>query len=146
MTEFSITKNEAKDFVLAVMNGGKKLERNDITNPWLSTFMNEMDTILKQVAKLNPDLYKESVKCKTDKYNFEGSTLNKVLCSYENLILLWCLYYCRQNEIGVGALIFDGMLVRKDDIKGEEDFLNDLNEYLYEKTNIAGIQFVVKPI
>lgn len=146
MTEFSLTKNEAKDFILAVMNGGKKIERNDITNPWLSTFMNEMDTILKKVVKLNPNLYKESVKCKTDKYNFEGSTLNKVLCSYENLILLWSLHYCRQNEIGVGALIFDGMLVRKDDIKDEEEFLNDLNEYLYEKTNITGVEFVVKPM
>ena len=50
--------------------------------------------------------------------------------------------YLTTMKFNVDVLIFDGFLVRKDD-KFDENILEGLNEYIYEKTQYD-IEFIMK--
>ena len=62
-------------------------------------------------------IYKIIYECKTDKRNINGSFISHVLQNIENEILM-CIYSeCIKLNYKVGVLVFDGLMIEKNDTK-----------------------------
>ena len=55
-----------------------------------------------------------------EKYNFNGSVMNKILCMYENKILQECISVVNSQNIEICALMFDGLMVYGNFYENEE--------------------------
>ena len=74
MDNYQINKGDVKQLFLTVMNRGK---RDGITDPFLTKFRAECESIHTFIASLNPKLYTDV--CKRKEYNFNGSLTNIIL-------------------------------------------------------------------
>jgi len=139
--EYNLDKADVKQLFLTVMNGGN---REGITNPFFLKFKEECTRIHKFINSLNEGLMKE-VKKRKD-FNIDGSVTNIILCELENLILLTSVQYLINLGYSVDVLVFDGMMIRKDENKPltEELFIN-LSGYVLDKTGYD-IKFVEKEL
>lgn len=125
-----ITRDEAKQTLLSILNGGKC---EKVVSPFIDKFKNEIKLIHKQICLLNPEEYK---KVKTRKeYNQEGSMMNILLCKLEHNVLMHSVQYMKSIGFNVDVLVFDGFMVRKEDIQITKEILQDLQKYVKEKTN-----------
>ncbi|CAC5400525.1 unnamed protein product [Mytilus coruscus] len=115
MTYEGISRDDAKTYLLAIING--KIVRLKHDAPaWLRDYYGGMRQIMEEVIKLNPDLHKlacESKEKRGTDYNIEGTTVNYVMCSLENKALMAAFDYLTEQEIEVGALVFDGLMIHK---------------------------------
>ncbi|CAC5417575.1 unnamed protein product [Mytilus coruscus] len=115
MTYEGISRDDAKTYLLAIING--KIVRLKHDAPaWLREYYGGMRQIMEEVIKLNPDLHKlacESKEKRGTDYNIEGTTVNYVMCSLENKALMAAFDYLTEQEIEVGALVFDGLMIHK---------------------------------
>jgi len=141
MNEYQLEKGDVKELFLSVMNGGK---REGITEPFFNKFKSECERIHMFIASLNPKLYKDV--CKRKEFNVNGSLTNIILCTLENEILLNAVQYLMSKNYKVDVLVFDGCMVRKEEDKEiSNELLNELNEYVLEKTGYD-IKFVEKEL
>jgi hypothetical protein len=141
MNEYQLEKGDVKELFLSVMNGGK---REGITEPFFNKFKTECERIHMFIASLNPKLYKDV--CKRKEFNVNGSLTNIILCTLENEILLNAVQYLMSKNYKVDVLVFDGCMVRKEEDKEiSNELLNELNEYVLEKTGYD-IKFVEKEL
>lgn len=120
---------DAKNVVLSILNGGKC---DNITGDFIDRFKNEIKLIHKQICFLNPEEMKK-VKSRKE-YNQEGSMVNIILCKLEHFILMNAVSYMKSLGFNVDVLVFDGFMVRKEDIEVNETILKDLQQYIIEKT------------
>lgn len=121
----TLTRDEAKAFPLAVINGGDRVCKfQDGQCPdWLVGLGTDVRTIYNQFIKskkgqrmMKRAIDKESQK---DFFNLEGSTLNYLLCEQENLILTRIYRYLQDKNVRVATFCFDGCLIYADDWKGD---------------------------
>ena len=87
-----ITRDEAKKFLLAIMNG-KQINLQPGDPPWLISYYAGMRNIIRAVVQLNPELYELAKLSKYNHYNLEGSTINHLLCGLENKALMAAFDY-----------------------------------------------------
>lgn len=112
MEHFKINRDDAKTIILSMLNGGGDFYiREEDTPDWLHSLKIQLREINEKICKLNPELYK-AVKRQKD-FNPEGTVLNKILCKMENIVLQCMKKWCDKNDIGIGTLCFDGMLLKK---------------------------------
>ena len=74
---------------------------------------------MQKVVETRPHLYELAEKSKKDRgstYNIEGTVVNYVMCDLENRVLMIAFDYLIEQDIEVGSLIFDGLMVYKDDV------------------------------
>ena len=139
--EYNLDKGDVKELFLTIMNGGK---REGITNPFFLKFKDECTRIHKFINSLNDDLMKEVKKRK--EFNIDGSITNIILCELENLILLTSVQYLLSLGYSVDVLVFDGMMIRKDEDKPlTEELFTNLSGYVLDKTGYD-IKFVEKEL
>ena len=122
-----------------------KLTDND--PDWLHNYYNGMRSIIDNVCKLNPDLYELAKKQKLERhstYNIEGSTINLLMCKIENVALMAAFDYITSQNIEVSCLVFDGLMVYKDDVVDIDKLLRGCSDAVYEKLNGCKIEFTVK--
>ena len=105
-----ITRDEAKRFLLAIMNG-KQINLQQGDPVWLNSYYTGMRNIINAVVKLNPEMFELAKQSKYNHYNLEGSTINHLLCGLENKALMAAFDYLNGKGIEVAALVFDGMMV-----------------------------------
>ncbi|CAC5403154.1 unnamed protein product [Mytilus coruscus] len=70
-----------------------------------------------------PDLYELAKKSKNKKgtnYNIEGTAVNYVMCSLENKALMIVFDYLTEQGIEVGSLVFDGLMIYKNNVSIEQ--------------------------
>jgi hypothetical protein len=139
----------AKQVVLAMLNGGKKLYKELTAKPeWLVELKNEIKAIHEKLAEEKE--FKQH-KTKREKqgltFNHEGSYMNVKLCQIENDILM-CIYneiyerLCNNNSDPQNAVLcFDGLMVEL----GVDVDLTKLQDAVAEKLGI-NIQLVEKPM
>lgn len=90
-----------------------------IGNKFFKDFDKEMKEIQKHVVALEE--YKNIVfTTNAEKYNFNGSVMNKILCMYENKILQECISVVNSQNIEICALMFDGLMVYGNFYENEE--------------------------
>ncbi|CAC5382128.1 unnamed protein product [Mytilus coruscus] len=115
------TRDEVKAHLLAIING-RKVNLDSEDPEWYKEFYNGMRQIIDSIIKLEPDLYELAKKSKSRKgtdYNIEGTTVNYVMCSLENKALMTAFDYLTEQGIEVGSLVFDGLMIYKDNVSSE---------------------------
>ena len=110
-----ITRDEAKKFLLAIMNG-KQINLQPGDPPWLISYYAGMRNIIRAVVQLNPELYELAKQSKYNHYNLEGSTINHLLCGLKNKALMAAFDYLNGKGIEVAVLVFDGLMIYKNDV------------------------------
>ena len=135
----SLNRSDIKDLFLLLMNGGNRY----IENPFLNSLKKEVKLIHTQINVLNP-LIEKAIKRRKE-YNINGSITNIILCEIENKLLLKAVEFLMKKNYSVDVLVFDGLMVRKNDIGINQDLLNEMNIYVYDKTGYD-IKFTEKPL
>lgn len=111
----NVPREESKTIYLSLMNGGASAFNKLENKPdFLNRFKEEMEKIHHLFAETNKE---EFEKCKADRkskgkdFNHEASFMNKLLCDFENKILM-CMYgYLNTPKDAV--LCFDGIMINK---------------------------------
>ena len=92
---------------------GKQINLQPDDPPWLISYYIGMRNIISAVVQLNPETYEFA---KQSKHNLEGSTINHMLCKLENKALMAAFDYLNGKGIEVAALVFDGLMIYKNDV------------------------------
>ena len=138
-----LTKDEAKQQYLTVLNGGH--------SPYVSEeFLQECRCINELIATHKD--YKDIYKMKQNEVNKYAKAMNVVLCKFENDILIQTYKFLKEHNVILNdtcELIFDGLqvLYNEENYKllcNDNVFLNKLDEYIYMNTGIP-MKFKVKP-
>jgi len=99
---------DGKSCFLSSINNDK-INRK-IKNPFFNAFDKEMKSIQKTIYNLVE--YNDYLNTDVDKaFNWLGSSLNRILCYYENKILQTAISVITKNNIEIGVLMFDGLMV-----------------------------------
>ncbi|CAC5375876.1 unnamed protein product [Mytilus coruscus] len=117
MTRNNETQDDVKAHFLAIING-----RRVTLTPEDPEFYSGMRLIMNSIVNLRPDLYALAKKSKDNRgtdYNIDGTTVNYVMCSLENKALMIAFEYLTEQEIEVGSLVFDGLMIYKDNVSPE---------------------------
>lgn len=135
----SLDRKDIKDLFLLLMNGGNR----NIESLFINKFKKEIKLIHTQINQLNP-LIEKAIRRRKE-YNINGSITNIILCDIENTLLLRAVEFLINKKYSVDVLVFDGLMVRKKDIKLTQDILDEMSIYIYDKTGY-NIKFVEKPL
>ena len=111
---------------------------------WFIDFYTGMRTIINVVVQLNPEMYEHAKQSKHSKYNLEGSTINHLLCKLENKVLMAGFDYLNKKSIEVAALVFDGLMIYKNDVSDIAEILKGCSSSADHVLEGCGIEFIVK--
>jgi hypothetical protein len=111
-------REEGKTAFLKALNDDKTNEK--IKNSFFKNFDKECKIIQKKITGL--ELYRDIVKTTPEhkKYNWYGSAINRVLCTYENLVLQVVVGVLNARNIEICTLMFDGLMVYGNHYKDRE--------------------------
>lgn len=68
-------------------------------------------------------------------FNLRGKLFSRLISGYEDLILKYQREFCELNELKVGVLMYDGLMVENNP-KMDDEFLQEMELYCFEKTGI----------
>ena len=100
--------------------------------------------IINTVVKLNPEMFELAKQSKYNHYNLEGSTINHLLCGLENKGLMAAFDYLNGKGIEVAALVFDGMMIYKNNVTDIAGILKGCSPSVNQVLEGFGIEFTVK--
>ena len=138
-----ITRDEAKKFLLAIMNG-KQINLQPGDPPWLISYYAGMRNIIRAVVQLSPKLYELAKQSKYNHYNLEGSTINHLLCGLENKALMAAFDFLNGKGIEVAVLVFDGLMIYKNDVTDIAGILQGCSSSVNQVLEGCDIEFTVK--
>jgi phage/plasmid-associated DNA primase len=141
----SIDREKAKKIYLALTNGGKKDYNevyNKLKNPplFLKEYKKEMEEIHDFFAKKYKKKYEKATaerKKKGKDWNHKASFTNKLLCDFENNVLMNIYEFFKCPKTCV--LCFDGLMILKSDFSNDEENNNLLKEcenFIFKKLKI----------
>jgi len=116
-----------KEIFNAAVNNDKKNYKEK--NAFFRAFDSEIKTIQHALTPL--DIYqniRESVPDANKIKNWNGSTINRILCMYENRILQTAMNVCLSQGIEIAVPMFDGMMVYLPLPTSTEQLLLDITE------------------
>jgi len=98
-----------KTIFLCALNDDKLNKK--IKDEFFKTFDKECKMIQTKIIQL--DEYKHIVDTVPEdkSYNWNGSAFNRIMCVYENKILQEVITFLNSNQIEIGVLMFDGLMV-----------------------------------
>ncbi len=126
---------------LKIINGGS-VDSYLYENDFVKDFFEEMKIIRNEIVNLNKNIEAFVKKYKKDKHNISGSVTSNLYQFIENKIVMLADEYLTKLKFDVDVLIFDGFQIRNVE-NFKEEILDDLNEYIYEKTKYE-VEFIVK--
>ena len=135
MKFYDIERDDAKTIVLEMLNGGGDTWTS-VVKPldWLLYLKIELRDAIKKICELDDFNHKYKKVCKSKDKNPEGTTINHILCKMENIVLQCMVKWCRDHNIEVATLCFDGLLVDK------EIDCNEIQQYI---KNELGIDLII---
>lgn len=153
MKILNISKDDAKKILLSIINDSKDLSEEIYESTknltWFHKFIEQMNSIHESICELNKELYNSTIKKYGENcYNPKGKTVNKIFCMYENIILMKMLDFCNKNNKQVGCLVFDGMMIKKENFDSYDElklFMREMSNYLYEEMGIK-LNITEKPM
>jgi hypothetical protein len=131
-------KTKAKQVILAIMNGGEKDYKSVVKkSTWLKLYYCEIKEILATISQLNKPAFelrkKANIANKKD-YNHEGSYVNTILCGLENEAVQYLDKYLTSKGFIVDVLVFDGLMVRKQDgLSITTSLLDESSQFIYSR-------------
>lgn len=140
---------DIKTSFLAIINGSglgglDKLKLDINLKKFINGFSEEMSKIRDKILNMEQNkifLAQAEVNKKND--NLEGSAMALYLQAEENIIILFAKKFLTKKGYEIGALIYDGLMVRKT-LKLTDGILKELNKYIFKNTDIK-VEFVIKP-
>ena len=102
-----------------------------VNNKFFKDFDKEMKEIQKKIIELE-EYQNIVVTVKAERFNFNGSVINRILCMYENKILQECINIVTRQNIEICALMFDGLMVYGNFYENEQ-LLNLITNHVNEK-------------
>ena len=91
---------------------GKQINLQPDEPSWLISYNN----IISAVVQLNPEMHELAKQSKHNHFNLEGSMINHMLCKLENKALMAAFDYLNGKGIEVAALVFNGLMIYKNDV------------------------------
>ena len=141
MNAFNQEKEVVKEAFLAIMNGGDTKFDSRNAPDWFCKFFLQIKDLHQAICNLNPEIMKKTKKKHGTKYfNLNGSCVNSILCIYENKILQSMYQECLDLNAEVGALVFDGLMVKRD---SHIDLENLLRRLEFRVKNDLGIDITL---
>ena len=103
----------------------------------------EIKKIQKQLVKIKE--YKELVNSVPENkpYNKLGSSINRILCYYENIILQHVICFIRGKDIEIAVLMFDGLMLYGNFYK-DYRLLEDITLYVEKQMNGLDMKWAYK--
>lgn len=139
MTTLKYSRDDAKTIFLILINNG------DIKQEWLfsqfvQNFEKEQMEIRKRVMELEPEYVlfcKNNKRENKKKENIDGRVINKVMCRNESIVIKSIIEYCENNNLIVGVLMHDGLMIEKTITLNQLDVhLKKMEEYVFLNTKI----------
>lgn len=134
------TRNDAKELILRLCHLGNYVVGEDLITPgnkmkFVSEFKSELVRIVDEICEIEEELYKQVDKNKeTDN---KGGSLIAMLCfTLENKCLMAMYDYFTKQNIKVGTLCFDGLLIEQNNNLGNvlHKKLRECEKYVFAKT------------
>lgn len=139
-----ITKDDAKKAFLSLINGGLA-DYTALKQPtkFITRFKNELINILEEIVKFYPTEYE--LRNTENPTNPRGSTVNAIMCDYENNILQCILKFYKDKKIITDncVMCFDGVMIPKCD--GVNILIPECEAYILEKLKIK-VNLKIKPM
>lgn len=139
--ELDMPRDEAKHLYLASINNNKLNKK--CKNKAFQQFDHELKAI--QLKFFELDEYseiRESVPF-DKRHNWQGSHINRILCSFENKILSSAIHTISQRQIEVEVLMFDGLMVRGNFYENSE-LLEEIQLYTESQFPTLKMQWAFK--
>lgn len=138
-----LIRSDAKKVILSILNGGHADYGNLARKPaWLVKLYEECRTTAARLSACYPEelAFRRHIK----KGNYEASTVNSVVCEIECRCLMAAVDFLESRGFRPDALVFDGLMVRKDRPLDRE-LLAEMSATVERVTGFA-IQFEIKPM
>jgi hypothetical protein len=141
LSEFE-NKDEAKIMFLKSLNDDK--HNFKVSNKTFKDFDKEMKYLQDTITSLEcyADI-KNSVP-NDKKYNWNGCTINRILCMYENQVLQSCISALNKRNINICALMFDGIMPYGY-YYGDNELLEYITSYVENEFNGLEMEWAYKP-
>ena len=123
---------------------GKQINLQQGDPLWLNSYYTGMRNIINAVVKLNPEMSELAKQSKYNNYNLEGSTIHHLLCGLENKALMAVVDYLNGKGIEVAALVFDGMMVYKNNVTDIAGILKGCSSSVNQVLEGCDIEFTVE--
>jgi hypothetical protein len=144
LKENDIDRDDAKRVFLSLINAGSG-DYSALTKPtrFIRRFKQETADILEELCELYPQEYER--RKKSNPSNPMGSTVNALMCNWENKILQCVLNFYQDKSIirDNCVLCFDGIMIPKHE--QIELLIPECEAYILEKTKIA-VSLKIKPM
>ena len=144
MNRRRIIRDEAKKKLLLAIMNWKQTNMQPDDPPWLISYYIGMRNIISAVVQLNPEMHELAKQSKHNHYNLKGSTINHMLCTLENEALMAAFDYLNGKGIEVAALVFDGLMIYKNDVTDIVGTLTGCSTSVNQVLEGCGIEFTVK--
>jgi hypothetical protein len=145
LAELPLPRDEAKDLVLSILNGGRKAYSSLEERPdWLIDYKTCVVDVHNRILK-DPELSEIKsfvVDVKGKKYNIAASMMNIVLCKVENECLMSAISFCKSRGVNLDGvvLVFDGFMTREP----LSHLYSEMSDYIYDQTGYR-IKWISKP-
>ena len=127
-----------KEFITMMYGGAKSVLLSKVAD--VDGFYASMQNILVEVTKINE--YWRNIATDKDKNNIIGSTTSYICQEIENDILMLSMKFLKKRHFDIGALCFDGLMIRKThDLT--PSIIRDLNKFIEAESHYK-IEFVIK--
>jgi phage/plasmid-associated DNA primase len=134
-------REEGKKAFLSSVNNDKPNKK--IKDDTFVLFDMEMKIIQNKVISLPEyEVIKNTVPLEKN-YNRNGSSINRILCHYENMILQEVIDFAVGRGLEIFALMFDGIMVYGDYYSNQK-IINDLERFVEEKFPNLNMKFAYK--
>lgn len=145
-------KDDVKFEIIRLIYGANPNENfinklNKKNKKFILKFQNEINEILVEIEKLNPDIknYSKINEFLKDKKfsNIKGSSTAYLCQDIENKIINYAMIFLKKKHFDIGALCFDGLMIRNN-LNLNNDIINELNLFIEKQLNYK-IEFIIKP-
>lgn len=142
MNDFNMTKEEVKEGLLSLLNGGIKFFNKVKKSEYIKELNNELKIIQQNIYEKEEKyrlLGEKSANTKKKEggfYNPLGSCINMLLQDIENNILQCMIDYLENQNIinSYFVRVFDGFMILKDDVQNLDELLKELENEVKLKT------------
>jgi len=118
MKQYDMSRYDVKTHILDILNG-REVKLDQDCPEWYRNFYMGMRHIFRKIVEIHHDLYELDKKFRADRdttRNIEGTAVNYVMCGLENQAMMATFDYLIEQNIEVGSLVFDSLMIYKDNV------------------------------
>lgn len=135
-------RDEAKKLFLKSLNTDKM--NKNVKNKFFKQFDKEMKTIQQQLSAISDYSAIVASVPASKEYNYLGSAINRIMCTFENNILQCVISSLNKKAIEIAALMFDGLMVYGN-FYDQPELLTSIEQHVESQFPGLHMTFTYKP-